>query len=437
MFSNIFGKKKNKSKNKDKDKDTPKITLLVIKTRKDDKNRDGDDFYQLFSKPNNRLSDGRLIYVEQAGWDSIQLTSYSDSLKPVVNIRTGGGKFKCIQPDFILIRELCRGVKPGQDHKNLLYAFMVAQTPSINSLHSIFCLNERALMNAEMIRLNRKYGQDKFPIITQYFYPVHEEMLITPNPYPIVLKIGTYDAGYGKIKLDNHSQFGDMKSIIATQGEYVTAERFLKGKYDLRLQKIGNDYKAFKRTAMSGQWKTNTQTAVIEWIKVEERYKFWMDQCSKAFGGGLDICTVDILVEDNDENTEYILEFNGCASGFGDKDKDNITLRDYVIQKLNDYFVDGNNNEEKENYYPTNDNLVRPNQVKDIDKYDPDKYKVDDDDDDQDQKDDANENVDNDTVEDKDKDEQEEENESAKKDDANKVNDHNADDVDNPKNEDE
>ena len=94
---------------------------------------------------------------------------------------------------------------------------MVSQTPSINSLHSIFCLNERALMNAEMIRLNRKYGQEKFPIITQYFYPVHEEMLITPNPYPIVLKIGTYDAGYGKIKLDSHSQFIDMKSIIATQ----------------------------------------------------------------------------------------------------------------------------------------------------------------------------------------------------------------------------
>ena len=74
-----------------------------------------------------------------------------------------------IQPDFILIRELCRRIRPGCGYKNLFYAFMVSQTPSINSLHSIFCLNERALMNAEMIRLNRKHGQDKFPIIRQCF----------------------------------------------------------------------------------------------------------------------------------------------------------------------------------------------------------------------------------------------------------------------------
>ena len=66
------------------------------------------------------------------------------------------------------------------------------------------------------------------------------------DPYPIVLKIGTFDAGYGKIKLENHQQFLSMKSIIATQGRYVTAEKYIEGKHDLRLQKIGNNYRVFK-----------------------------------------------------------------------------------------------------------------------------------------------------------------------------------------------
>ena len=390
MFSNIFGKKKKKKD--DQDANVGKIVFLVIESYKPD-DKDCDDYYKLFSSPNNRLKDGRIIEVHQAGWENITLTAYSDTRKPVVTIRS-----RNIQPDFIMIRELCRRIRPGCGYENILHAFMVAQTPAINSLHSIFCLNERALMNAEMIRLNRKYGQDKFPIITQYFYPTPEQMVITPDPYPIVLKIGTFDAGYNKIKIESHEQFLSMKSIVAMQGRYVTAEKYIEGVHDLRLQKIGNNYRAFKRVALRKhkQWKGtlfivvyivrmdwilisfcivtvgNTQSAYLEEIKLEERYKFWMEECSKAFGQRLDICTVDILVDVEDK--EYIVEFNGCASGFCAKE-DVITLRDYVIQYFNNYFVDKNEEEfNSNNRYPTNDDLIRD--IKDIDKYDVNKYMV-------------------------------------------------------------
>ena len=187
MFGKLFKKKDDKSAKKQ-----GKITLLVIKS-----GNDGQNFYDLFSKC--KLKDGRKIYVEQAGWDNIGLTAYSDNLKPVVNLKpsikplpnTPQDRVRTIQPDFLLLRELCRGVKVTQDHRNILYGFMISQTPSINSLHSMYCMNERAIMNSELIRLNRKYGQEKFPIFTQYYYPVHEEMLITPQ-YPIVLKLGNF-----------------------------------------------------------------------------------------------------------------------------------------------------------------------------------------------------------------------------------------------------
>ena len=119
------------------------------------------------------------------------------------------------------------------------------------------------------------------------------------------------------------------------------------------------------------QWKGNTQSAFLQEIELTDRYKFWMEECSKAFGQRLDICTVDVLVATNDE--EYIIEFNGCASGFCEKDKDNITLRDYIIQYLNNYFIDGKKEYfNSNNCYPNNDDLIRD--IKDIDKYDMNKY---------------------------------------------------------------
>ena len=70
---------------------------------------------------------------------------------------------------------------------------------------------------------------------------MHEEMIITPQ-YPLVVKMGHGQAGFGKIKVDNHKIFGDVKSMVATTGQYCTAERYIEGKCDLRLQKIGDNY---------------------------------------------------------------------------------------------------------------------------------------------------------------------------------------------------
>jgi len=53
----------------------------------------------------------------------------------------------------------------------------------------------------------------------------------------------------------------------------------------------------------------------------------------------MDIVTVDVLVSVAD-GKEYILEFNGTASGFGKKKEDNIVLREFTIQKMNEYFVE-------------------------------------------------------------------------------------------------
>jgi synapsin len=67
-----------------------------------------------------------------------------------------------------LIRKLVQGLKKNDDWRNILYGFMHANVPSVNSLYSIFMGQERAVVHGELRKLNKKY-KEKFPIIPQNY----------------------------------------------------------------------------------------------------------------------------------------------------------------------------------------------------------------------------------------------------------------------------
>ena len=91
--------------------------------------------------------------------------------------------------------------------------------------------------------------------------------------------------------INDHHGFNDFASVMALSQDYVTGEAFLDGEYDLRIQKIGNHYRVFKRQSVSGTWKTNTGTSLMEEIELTDKYKMWADEASQMFGG-LDILAV-------------------------------------------------------------------------------------------------------------------------------------------------
>lgn len=137
------------------------------------------------------------------------------------------------------------------------------------------------------------------------------------------------------MRVTHHHDFEDLRSLVAmTDGKYCTVEPFIEGDFDVRIQKIGKHYRVYRRTAVSGNWKTNTGCTIIDEVELTSEYKLWVDEASKMFGG-LDILTVDVI-HNAETGKEFILEVNGTSSGLlpDCAQEDNGHIRDLVLERM-------------------------------------------------------------------------------------------------------
>lgn len=293
-----------------------------------------------------RLSDGREIQVCQVGWDEFMVSAEPQSSLPLLvhvhrrrpALHPDEPKSLTLQPDFVLIRnEVWGGNFTKHDHRTKLHGLMWGNIPSVNSLESIYMMQEKAVVQSKLYKLNRDLG-DAFPVIPAQYFAGHEEMMYSQS-FPAVVKVGSAHAGQGKMVVQDHHQMEDFRTVLAmTEGKSLVAEPFIEGAFDLRIQKVGRHVRAFKRTSVSGTWKTNTGSAHIEELEVTDKYRFWVERASELFGG-LDICTVDAIHE-TQTGRELILEVNGTSSGFAPDryDEDNVHIRELVMEKLEAWF---------------------------------------------------------------------------------------------------
>jgi hypothetical protein len=297
------------------------------------------NWYRLFK--NVTAPDGQPLQVEQTQWDLIEAWHDSESLhvqispSPEPILGTSQKYERSMVPDFMLVRNFVLGIH-GQNWINTLMALRIGNVESVNSLNSIFFSTQRAMMIAEMRRVQAKLKSHnvEFPIIPIKYFPNTRQHIVCDS-YPMVCKVGTSHAGYGKMRF-KRSNFSDFSTLLAMYNDYVTVEPFVPNVGDIRIQKIGQHIRAYKRTVVKG-WKGNVGESRVEDIAVTDTYKIWAEECSHIFGG-LDILSIDAVIDEKGNHT--ILEVNDTATGLNPvhAEEDSGHIRDLVIQRMEEAY---------------------------------------------------------------------------------------------------
>merc|ERR1719171_2359086 len=96
-----------------------------------------------------------------------------------------------------------------------------------------------------------RLGAEAFQVVPQHFAS-SSRALMYGYTFPAVVKVGSAHAGAGKMKIQDHRQMSDFRSVLQMMPEHCTVEPFIAGVEDLRIQKIGSHYRAFRRQALHG-----------------------------------------------------------------------------------------------------------------------------------------------------------------------------------------
>ncbi|PAV79348.1 hypothetical protein WR25_20617 isoform K [Diploscapter pachys] len=155
------------------------------------------------------------------------------------------------------------------------------------------------------------------------------------SAFPIVVIINEGSQGMGKVKVNSHEEMCDIEGMLQMVGEKgeleVEVEPFVDVKYDLHVQKIGDEFKSFIRRGISRSWKSNVGSNVLEQIPSIERHKNYI-RAIEDHVGPMSICSIDILV--SKEGREFVHGINDVLAYFGESQEDDRRATAHLLRNL-------------------------------------------------------------------------------------------------------
>lgn len=79
-----------------------------------------------------------------------------------------------------------------------------------------------------------------------------------------MVKVGSSSQGVGKSRVPNQEAWTDTLSLLSMTTEYFVTEPFIEWTKDIRVQKIGDNYRAISRskTSTTTSWKANDPVGI-------------------------------------------------------------------------------------------------------------------------------------------------------------------------------
>ncbi|VDM44051.1 unnamed protein product [Toxocara canis] len=283
----------------------PHKCILVI----DDQQIDWSKYFR-----NNRT--GWQLRIEQASYSDIHVCCYSSNECCV----------ETFQPDFVLFRQAPRSEKGN--FTNIAMALLRSGVQTLNTVDNVINFLNKNWMYYHLQRIATTAGSNVFPLLEQTYYPAFDHFNALSR-FPVIVRVGHGAHGLGKVKIDDEQHLVELEGAIRSLGGgEVSVEPYIDIKYDVHLQKIGSETKAFIRKGISNSWRSNVGSAMLEQIAVTNRHKQWLQMVSEAFGG-LDVLGLDVLVAK--DGREIIHDANDALTFLGDsQEEDRRAIADLI-----------------------------------------------------------------------------------------------------------
>jgi ribosomal protein S6--L-glutamate ligase len=188
-------------------------------------------------------------------------------------------------------------VQPHPNHRDILELIRFSGVP---------CLNSAELLLRDLHRLTmlNDLKEGGLPLVA--FSAIVGPALMTqlPMQLPAIIKVGTYHAGYGKMRLSTLEQWQDMTDMVFATKDYFTIEPFIDYVRDIRCLAVGNQVWALARSG--SRWKANTGFVDSQLIPAPEiLYNYTLAMMQRV---NADLLALDIL--ETAEGQYHVLEYN-------------------------------------------------------------------------------------------------------------------------------